>query len=182
MLEKVLQAMKTKQWCIIISCAAVSAMSSCGMNSHNTTGSATDSVAAKTMPDTTVKELVAEMSIPGNIKAGDSVLLKFTVKNYTDSVQRFCKWHTPFEPLLSKYLDVKNDKGEDVAYQGAMAKRMMPPPESSYMSLNPKDSISANVDLLKAYAIKTPGNYTVTYVGENMSGLKVKKSVSFIYR
>ncbi|GGI50767.1 hypothetical protein GCM10011425_19790 [Mucilaginibacter galii] len=152
------------------------------MNSHNSAAGSIDTANTGTMPDTTAKELIAEMSMPANVKAGDSVLLKFTVKNNTDSVQRFCKWHTPFEPLLSKYLDVKNDKGEDVAYQGAMAKRIMPPPESSYLSLNPKDSISANVDLLKAYAIKTPGNYTITYVGENMSGLKVKKSVSFIYR
>lgn len=166
----------------ILLCAAVAALSSCSMNSHNAAAGSIDTANTGTMPDTTTKELQAQMSMPANVKAGDSVLLKFTVKNNTDSVQRFCKWHTPFEPLLSKYLDVKNDKGEDVAYQGAMAKRMMPPPESSYISLNPKDSISANVDLLKAYAIKTPGNYTITYVGENMSGLKVKKSVSFIYR
>ena len=180
--KTVVPTVKTKQWCIIISCAAVTAMSSCGMNSHNSKGSSTDSVTAKTMTDTTANELMAKMSIPNNVKVGDSVLLKFTVKNNTDSIQRFCKWHTPFEPLLSKYLDVKNDKGEDVAYQGAMAKRIMPPPASSYITLKPKDIITANVDLLKAYAIKTPGNYTVTYVGENMSGLKVKQSVSFIYR
>lgn len=121
------------------------------------------------------------MSMPATFKLGDSVLLKFTVKNNADSVQRFCKWHTPFEPLMSKYLDVKNEKGEDMAYLGAMAKRMMPPPESSYLSLKPQDSVTANVDLLKGYAIKAPGKYTVTYVGENMSGLKVKNTISFVY-
>lgn len=181
-LKNTLRVMKTKQWCIIMSCAAVSAISSCGMNSHTSAGSGTDSITAVTTSDSTVKELTSEMSMPVNVKVGDSVLMNFKVRNNTDSVKRFCKWHTPFEPLLSKYLDVKNDKGEDVPYLGAMAKRIMPPPESSYLSLNPKDSISAKVDLLKAYAIKTPGNYTITYVGENMSGLKVKNSVSFIYR
>ena len=112
---------------------------------------------------------------------GDSVLLKFTVNNNTKGALRFCKWHTPFEPLMSKYLDVKNDKGEEAPYQGAMAKRMMPPPESSYLTLQPKDSISANVDLLKGYAITKPGKYTVVYNSHNMSGLMVKDSVSFVY-
>jgi hypothetical protein len=174
--------LNARPWQIVLICVAVAALSSCSVNNHNSKSGTTDSLSGAAMPDTLAKELVAVISIPGNVKVGDSVLLKFTVKNNTDSVQRFCKWHTPFEPLLSKYLDVKNDKGEDVAYQGAMAKRVMPPPASSYMSLNPKDSISANVDLLKAYAIKTPGNYTITYVGENISGLKVKNTISFIYR
>jgi len=172
----------TGLWKTALLGVAVATISSCSVNSHNSKSGSNDSVSNTPMPDTVAKELTAVMSIANNVKVGDSVLLKFTVKNNTDSVQRFCKWHTPFEPLLSKYLDVKNDKGEDVAYQGAMAKRIMPPPASSYLSLSPKDSISANVDLLKAYAIKTPGNYTITYVGENMSGLKVKNTVSFIYR
>jgi len=162
-------------------CAAIAALSSCSVGSHTSQTDKTDSLTAATKPDSTSKELTAVMSMPGTVKLGDSVILKFTVMNYTDSVQRFCKWHTPFEPLMSKYLDVKNDKGEEMAYQGAMAKRMMPPPESSYLSLKPQDSVTAKADLIKAYAIKAPGKYTVTYVGENMSGLKVKDSISFVY-
>jgi hypothetical protein len=165
----------------ILLCAAIAALSSCTVGSHTSQTDKTDSLTTETKSDTASKELLAEMSMPNTVKLGDSLLLKFTVKNNADSVQRFCKWHTPFEPLMSKYLDVKNEKGEDMAYQGAMAKRMMPPPESSYLSLNPKDSVTANVDLLKGYAIKAPGKYTVTYVGENMSGLKVKNTISFVY-
>jgi hypothetical protein len=165
----------------IMLCAAIAALSSCSVGSHTSQADKTDSLNTETKPDSISKELLTEMSMPNTVKVGDSVLLNFTVKNNTDSVQRFCKWHTPFEPLLSKYLDVKNDKGEDMAYQGVMAKRMMPPPESSYISLKPQDSVMAKADLLKAYAIKAPGKYTITYVGGNMSGLKVKNSISFVY-
>lgn len=165
----------------ILFCAAIAALSSCTVGSHTSQTDKTYSLTTETKADTASKELLAQMTMPATVKLGDSVLLKFTVKNNADSTQRFCKWHTPFEPLMSKYLDVKNDKGEDMTYLGAMAKRMMPPPESSYMSLKAQDSVTTNVNLLKGYAIKAPGKYTVIYVGENMSGLKVKDSISFVY-
>lgn len=165
----------------ILMCAVIAAFSSCSVGSHTSQNDKSDSLTTENKLEPTSKELTAVMSMPGTIKLGDSVLLNFSVKNNTDSLKRFCKWHTPFEPLMSKYLDVKNDKGEEMAYQGAMAKRMMPPPESSYLSLKPQDSVSAKADLIKAYAIKAPGKYTVTYVGENMSGLKVNDSISFVY-
>ena len=57
----------------------------------------------------------------------------------------------------------------------------MPPPASSYIKVNSKDSLVSKVDLLKAFAITKPAKYTVTYVGQNMSGLVVTDSVSFVY-
>jgi hypothetical protein len=128
-----------------------------------------------------VQGVIAELSIKDTIKTGDSVLLKFTVRNLADTAQQFCKWHTPFEPLMSKYLEIVNEAGVEADYKGAMAKRIMPPPASSYIKLNSKDTLSANVDLLKGFAITKPGKYTVTYVGQNMSGLVVNKSISFVY-
>lgn len=121
------------------------------------------------------------MQIKDTIKLGEPVQLNFTVYNQADSVQQFCKWHTPFEPLMSKYLEVKDANGTEVSYQGAMAKRMMPPPLSSYLKVNPKDSMTINVDLLKAYAISKPSTYSIKYVGENMSGVAAKDSVTFVY-
>jgi hypothetical protein len=129
----------------------------------------------------TSQPLFATMKIKDSIKTGDSVILKFTVYNTSDTVQQFCKWHTPFEPLISKYLDITGGKGEDVNYRGAMAKRIMPPPADSYVKVNPGDSLSMNVDVLKGYAITEPSKYTISYNSQNMSGLVVKDSVSFIY-
>ena len=127
------------------------------------------------------KPLFAEMQIARVIKMGQPLTLKFTVYNETDSIQRFCRWHTPFEPLMSKYLEIKDEQGNEALYQAAMAKRIMPPPESSYININGKDSLSATVNLSEAFNISDPSRYTVTYVGEDMSGLIVKKSVSFVY-
>ncbi|MDP9076285.1 MAG: protease, partial [Bacteroidota bacterium] len=59
----------------------------------------------------TAKALFATMQISDTVKAGDPVELNFTVYNRTDSVKKFLKWQTPFEPLMSKYLDIKNERG-----------------------------------------------------------------------
>ena len=82
---------------------------------------------------------------------------------------------------MSKYLEIKDEHGVEVLYQGAMAKRMMPPPESSYIKVNKKDSVSATVDLVKAFALKSPSKYTVTYTGRDMSGVTVERSATFVY-
>ena len=128
------------------------------------------------------KALYAVLVIKDSIRMGDAVQLHFTVYNPADSAQHFLKWQTPFEPLLSKYLDIKDEQGEELQYKGAMAKRMMPPPADAYISIPAKDSLVANVDILKGYALSKPGKYTVTYTSENISGLKVAQSVTFFYR
>lgn len=161
--------------------AALIMLASCSMNkpsaNHNTDTLAT------AQPDTTApKALFATMQMKSTYQTGDSVQLKFTVYNPADSAMKFCKWHTPFEPLMSKYLNVTNANGEEANYKGPMAKRIMPPPADSYITVAAKDSLLVTVNLLKAYDITKPGKYTVTYAGQNISGLNVKDSVSFEYR
>ena len=131
--------------------------------------------------DTKASTLYAKMTITPNIAVTDSILMRFTVYNDADSVQQFCKWHTPFEPLLSKYLDITNESGEEANYQGAMAKRMMPPPADSYLKVQPNDSLSIVVNVSKGYNITKPSTYNVKYNAQNMSGLIVKDSVNFKY-
>ncbi len=157
-------------------------LSSCGINNDNAQKSA-----QTTSTDTTPQQqsadigLVAKMSIQDTVTIGESLELTFTVYNSADSIQKFCKWHTPFEPFISKYLEIRSDSGEEVDYKGAMAKRIMPPPAESYIAVNPKDSISTRVDILKGYQINKPAKYTIIYTGQNMSGLTVTDSISFIY-
>ena len=168
---------------LLVLTATVMALSSCSQNTRtsNNINVKDDSVTKKATEQVSPKTLFATLRIKSSIKAGDSVKLKFTVYNPTDSVKQFCKWHTPFEPLMSKYLEIKNEEGEEMAYQGPMAKRVMPPPLDSYIKINAKDSIQASVDIIKAYAITQPGKYTITYVGQNMSNVVVNESVSFVY-
>jgi hypothetical protein len=163
-------------------CAAMLAISACSVKTRNNTSA--DSTASKDPAVAAVpaKGLYVKMKIKDSIKAGDSVLLKFTVYNPADTAQQFCKWHTPFEPLMSKYLDVKSDAGEEADYKGAMAKRIMPPPASSYIKLKGKDSLAATVDLLKAFNITKAAKYTITYNAQNISGLLVADSVTFVYK
>jgi hypothetical protein len=105
--------------------------------------------------------------------------MTFTVYNPTDSVMKFCKWHTPFEPLMSKYLDIVSDTDGEVNYLGPMAKRIMPPPADSYLSVSPSDSILVKVDLKKGYDLTKPGTYTIKYNSGGISGLVVHDSVIF---
>jgi hypothetical protein len=160
---------------------ALLALSSCGVKTNKTADQQADSTTSTAAPAVTGKILIARMTMKDTIKAGDSVLLKFTVKNNNADTARFCKWHTPFEPLMSKYLDIKDENGNEVNYRGAMAKRIMPPPASSYITLKANDSLSVNADLLKAYAIDKPAKYTITYNSTGISGLTVQESVSFVY-
>jgi hypothetical protein len=169
-----------KNYMLILS-AAMMMISACSVNTAKNTSHKPDSATQQNVDKSVEKGLVAEMQIRDTIKVGDSVLLKFTVFNHADSAQHFCKWHTPFEPLMSKYLEVKDENGNEVDYRGAMAKRIMPPPASSYIKVDQKGSILSMVDVLKGFAIDKPGKYTITYVGQNMSGLVVNKSVAFVY-
>jgi phosphoglucomutase len=122
------------------------------------------------------------MKIQSTIKIGEPVQLIFTVYNNTESPKQFCKWHTPFEPLMSKYLEIKDANGVEMNYQGPMAKRIMPPPAISYIVVKSKESISATVNLGSAYNLTGPSKYTIKYTGNEMSGLPGVKAASFVYR
>ncbi|MEN5436516.1 protease [Sphingobacterium faecium] len=101
----------------------------------------------------------------------DSVLLSFSVFNHSDTVQRFCKWETPFEPMLGKYMEIVDEQGIETQFTGPMARRVMPPPAESYILVQPHDCVSTVYNLAKNYTIK-PGKYTVKYTGGGVSGLQ----------
>ncbi|RYY35811.1 MAG: protease [Sphingobacteriaceae bacterium] len=169
-----------KNYIIFISAALVT-LASC--NTSKTGSNSADTLAAAQTTHEALAEdsLIATLKVKDTIKAGEPVELKFTIYNRTDSARKFCKWHTPFEPPLSKYVDIKDEQGNEVNYIGAMAKRIMPPPAESYINVNAGDSTSATADLLKSYAIEKPAKYTIVYNSKGVSGVVVKDSVSFVY-
>ncbi|MCD0490107.1 protease [Pedobacter sp. MC2016-14] len=168
-----------KNYQLLLAASILVAFASCSPNTTSTDNNSVNADSVSTQAEE--KLLYAKMNIKADIKQGDSVLLKFTVYNPADTAMQFCKWHTPFEPLISKYLDITDENGNEVAYQGAMAKRVMPPPADSYLKVQPGDSLAVTVDVLKGYAITKPATYTLKYSGQNMSGLIVKDSVVFVY-
>ena len=101
----------------------------------------------------------------------DSIIIKFTVNNPTQDTLKFTTYHTPFEGLISKFLDVKDSEGTEVSYQGPMAKRRMPPPAETYHSVAPGGSESVDFDLKRAYKIDKPGTYTLQYNAQAISGV-----------
>lgn len=149
-------------------------LASCGTSQKNTNRSTTDS--ALTAHADTV--LTGQLALPLTLKADAPIEMKFTVHNYTDTARTFCKWHTPFERLMSKYLDIVAENGEGVAYTGPMAKRVMPPPADSYILIKPNDSLTVTVDLRQAYDFKNPGKYTIKYNSENISCIHIPDSLS----
>lgn len=172
-----------KHLCILSSAAIILAFTSCGISNdkNQTNASSTHSSDTFVHDDPLEKELFAKISVKDIVATGEPVELTFTVYNRADTAQRFCKWHTPFEPFISKYLEIKSASGEEVNYKGAMAKRVMPPPADSYIEVKSKDSVTTRVDLLKGYDFMDSGEYTVVYTGQNMSGLIVTDSVAFTY-
>ena len=158
--------------------AALLVLSACSSTKQNDSDAAnkTDTIATV---DTANQQLTARMAINPVINATDSAILTFTVYNNTTKSLTFCKWHTPFEPPMSKYLDIISENGIEANYQGAMAKRVMPPPVDSYVEVKAGDSLKTTVDIRKSYLLDQPGRYSIKYNSEAMSGLSVKDSVSF---
>lgn len=153
-------------------------LSACGSSSSlSENGSDKDSTVKDSLIQVKDTSITGKMTAPEMAKVGDSVKIRFAVYNNTDSTRTFCKWHTPFEPLISKYLDITSDKGLEVSYKGAMAKRIMPPPADSYVSLKSGDSLVAEINVLKGYDISKPDKYTIKYNASNMSGIVVKDSI-----
>ena len=161
--------------------AAVLLLASCGTGKE-TANSGANTGAVSVADSAAVQPLTAKMEIKPLIEAGSPFELRFTVYNKSGQPQKFCKWHTPFEPPMSKYLDVRHELGAEAEYKGAMAKRIMPPPADSYIEVKAGDSLSVTVDLNKSYQLTTPGKYSVKYNSSPVSGIVVPDSLNFVYK
>lgn len=126
--------------------------------------------------------LAAILSMKDTFTAEEPIELHFAVSNPADSAQRFCKWHTPFEPFISMYLEITDENDQKVSYKGAMAKRIMPPPANAYISVPAGDTVATTIELSKGYVIKEPGTYRVEYRGQNMSGIETANDVTFVLK
>lgn len=121
-------------------------------------------------------KLKTRLGMSASVFKNDSVMVSFTVINDADTVQRFCKWETPFEPHLGKYMEVTDLQGNEAMFMGAMARRVMPPPPESYIEVPPHDSVTTVFNLSEKYSIGT-GEYTVKYTGGGVSGLEAGNEI-----
>ncbi|MFC4211097.1 protease [Pedobacter lithocola] len=124
--------------------------------------------------------LFVTLAMKNLIQAGEKINLRFVVHNNNSMGKSFCKWHTPFEPLMSNYLDIKDENGKEAVYKGPVAKRIMPPISDNYLFVNPKDTLVSIIDLSKGYQFEAGKKYTISYNSSIISGIKSSNTASFI--
>lgn len=153
-------------------------MAACSSNKETSTVK-TDSLTLNDTANMAKEAITGKFSVVDTPKFGGPINLRFTVYNHADTAARFCKWHTPFERFMSKFLDVNLEDGAEAQYKGAMAKRMMPPPADAYITIKPGDSTFVDFNLADGYAIEKPGTYTIKYNAAPISGVVVKNALQF---
>src|SRR5919199_264706 len=97
------------------------------------------------------------------VRASDRQNVRFTLTNNSDETICVLKWNTPLEGINNNIFRIEKD-GKVAVYLGKLVKRGTPRPED-YATIEPRSSVSSEVDLLESYDISEPGVYDVTYVG-----------------
>jgi peptidyl-Lys metalloendopeptidase len=95
------------------------------------------------------------------VHAQGPLRVQFTLTNTSAGEIAVLKWHTPLEGIRSNMFQIERD-GVPVRYLGVLVKRGAPSAED-VVTLPKGGSISATVDLFKAYAIFETGDYTVQF-------------------
>ena len=89
----------------------------------------------------------------------------------SQSPQRFCIYHTPFEGLRSKMFRVTHEEHEELPYRGRMAKRRAPQPKH-FRDTSLGSPQACTVTLGKSYDLSRPGRYSVQFIGnDDVNGL-----------
>jgi hypothetical protein len=114
-------------------------------------------------------KLEAELQVPASLPNGDVVKLNFSLANHSDRPVYLLKWFTPLEGIGGDIFRVRRD-GQLVPYQGILASRSDPAPDA-YVFLEAGETVSAEVDLAKAYDFSQDGTYTITFISPRISYL-----------
>jgi peptidyl-Lys metalloendopeptidase len=118
--------------------------------------------------------LEAKLEIKQAVARGAAVQVQFTLTNHADEALRVLDWYTPLEGFAGDIFDVERD-GERVPYRGILAKRSVPGPDE-YVTLEPGESVSAEVNLAEGYDLGTPGDYAVQYRSPEISQVVSKSA------
>ena len=112
-------------------------------------------------------ELKATLEVPAELLSGEAVKLRFTLINNADTSLYVLKWYTPLEGLGGEIFRVERD-GRVVPYKGPLAYRAVPTPDA-YVLLDAGESVSAAVDLARAYDLTKAGEYTIGFISPRIS-------------
>lgn len=131
--------------------------------------------------DAEALSLKTKLSAAAKTFRKDSVMLSFTIINATNQTQRFCKWDTPFDPGIGKYMGISDAQGNEPPFIGAMARRVMPPPPESYIEVPANDSLTTVFNLADSYSLEN-SRYTIRFIGGGISGLNAGNDVKIRVR
>ena len=99
-------------------------------------------------------------------KAADAQRLIFTLTNESSAPITVLKWNTPLEGIKSNMFRVEGTD-EHCTYLGRVYKRGLPTAED-YITIQPGEDVSAEVDFLEAYDVSKAGNYRVVYKSDSV--------------
>ena len=108
--------------------------------------------------------LLPECTIAAS-EAGSDIVVKVTVANHSQSQYRLLEWNLPKNGELTTALFEITWNGSAVEYRGRMVKREVT--AASYTVLASAHSLRAEMSLLQAYAVSSPGRYSITYKAFN---------------
>ncbi len=111
--------------------------------------------------------LMARITVPTEIVRGEPVNVSFELTNGSDEPLRVLQWFTPFEGIAGRIFRVERE-GEPVSYRGILVKRGAPAADE-YLSIDPRSSVTTEVDLAASYDLTAPGNYRVEFVAPRLS-------------
>ncbi len=111
--------------------------------------------------------LTAHLEIPERLPIGESINLKFVLKNVSDEPLYVLEWYTPLEGIAGEIFRVKHD-GQTLPYEGILASRM-PPSAEQYILLYPGETVSAVVNLANSFDFSEVGQYRIKFISPGIS-------------
>ncbi|MET4676205.1 MULTISPECIES: M35 family metallo-endopeptidase [unclassified Luteibacter] len=107
------------------------------------------------------------LSVPSDPTLATRGVITFSITNPTNERIAIVSFDTPFatdgDRLANVEFEVLNPSNQSVAYQGRNV-YFGPPDASSFVTLEPHQTLTKNVDLATEYGLSEGGSYKVTYV------------------
>jgi hypothetical protein len=101
----------------------------------------------------------------------EAVVISFLITNTSNKNIKVCKYLTPCEGFMGKFLEIKEIKNnKDVAYKGIMVKRGAPESDD-YIEIKPSEKTECSINIKEAYPIDKEGEYTIQFKGKPANNL-----------
>lgn len=94
------------------------------------------------------------------------VVLKCSASNLSGNTLRLLPWNTPLESrLMGRFLDITDQIGTSLAYQGLMVKRASPE-DQDYIEIQAGEDLVNSLDLTISYSFCANRVYQISYSTE----------------